>query len=127
QRTLIEGELPQVLLLVVEPPEPGRLAVEPAGADAVELDEVAVHVWLHHRARHAAAGHDGEGGCGSVRIPPVDPVPLLRIPPTAVLGRSARSPATAWGPAPRSPEALTRRLGTKATPASANWVIMRSR
>src|SRR5262249_8232962 len=106
QRALIEGELPQALLLVVEPPEPRRLAVEPAPAYPIELYEVAVHVWLYHRARHAAAGHAGAGGRGRVRTPRVPPAALLRVVgagrlPPHRLGPAhppARGPSEAAGP-----------------------------
>src|SRR6266581_3047527 len=47
---LVERMAGQALVLVVEPAEPRRRVVRPAGADAVELHEVAVHVRLEDRA-----------------------------------------------------------------------------
>src|SRR5205807_2607594 len=55
---LVERMAGQALVLVVEPAEPRRRVVRPAGADAVELHEVAVHVRLEDRAadpEHLAA------------------------------------------------------------------------
>src|SRR5262249_35354605 len=68
------------LSLVVEPPEPRRLAVGSATrADAVELDEVALYVWLKDRARDPAGGKAAERGGDRLAAIRRHDVPVLRV------------------------------------------------
>src|SRR5258708_2860841 len=59
--TLVERVTGELLVLVIEPAEPGRLAMRPAaGADPVELDQVALDVRLEHGALDPALSEPAE-------------------------------------------------------------------
>src|SRR5262249_60343883 len=79
----LAGEL---LVLVLEPPDPRRLAVRPAaGADAVELDQVALDVRLQHGALDAAPGQPAERGLDLAGRRGAHDVALLRVVDIAAL------------------------------------------
>src|SRR5438094_2421115 len=57
ERALVHRVAGQLLVLVIEPAEPGRLAMRAAaGADPVELDQITRDVRLQHGARDPAPG-----------------------------------------------------------------------
>src|SRR5919197_1815446 len=61
QAPLVERMASQALLLVIEPAEPRRRAVRAtADADAVKLDEIALHVRLEDRTRDGPSREQGE-------------------------------------------------------------------